>query len=501
MKELFRGADRLKVAAYVLLIAACTLFICSRSSPGYPINDWADANIYLTIGKGMTQGKVVYRDLYDHKGPLLYALHALCALLSFHDFLGVYLMEVLFAAAFLGCAYKLLCLYEMRRPAWALLPVLALLVYTSLSFAQGDSAEEMCLPLAAYTLYHVLRHFHREDKRMHAGGLVLEGALFGCVFWIKFTMIGMQTGLLLVLLWQAARRRDWRELWRELGLLLAGFALSTLPWVVYFGLNGALVDWLKTYLYDNLFLYSAGEGAGAAAKLRAMAHSLLDWLGGNLRYTLLMALGLGWFVKRVRRAPWEAAAVAMAMGVGALCVFVGGKSYPYYGLALASLAPVVLMPVGCAIEKPFAALSKGRRQALSALVCAVCIALCPLCSFNFNDNVGVRFGQPRAQTMQYRFAEHIRKVPNATLLNYGFMDAGFYTAAGITPNVKYFHFNNVPLAEMKQEQERYIREGVCDFVVARGNEPKTILETYDLIDTAQTPGFWYDNVYLYRRKR
>ena len=68
--------------AVAALLAAVALLFCSKSSPLYPINDWSDANIYFSIGKGMLRGEVVYRDLYDHKGPLLYALHALCALVS-----------------------------------------------------------------------------------------------------------------------------------------------------------------------------------------------------------------------------------------------------------------------------------------------------------------------------------------------------------------------------------------------------------------------------------
>ena len=103
--------------------------------------------------------------------------------------------------------------------------------------------------------------------------------------------------------------------------------------------------------------------------------------------------------------------------------------------------------------------------------------------------------------MQYQFAAKIAETPGATLLNYGFMDAGFYTAAQITPNVKYYHQTNVPLREMLDEQVRYIHDGVCDYVVTRGRQPEDILETYDLIATAETPdGFWYDQVYLYRRK-
>lgn len=485
---------------FALATAAAALFFCTRSSPAYPINDWADANIYFTIGKGMTRGRVVYRDLYDHKGPLLYALHALCALVSFHDFFGVYLMEVLLTTAFLCFAYKLLRLYGARLSAWAAVPVLALLILTSLSFAQGDSAEEMCLPLAACSLYHVLRHLRSGDKRMSARGLLLEGTLLGCVFWIKFTMIGMQIGLLAALLLRCLIRREGRDFFRSLGLLLAGFALSTLPWLLYFGLNGALLPWLKTYLYDNLFLYSAGEGAGLLAKCKAMARSLLDWLGGNLRYTPLIALGFVWFLKRARRAPWEATAACLSVALGAFFVFVGGKSYPYYGLALAALVPPGLIPLCAPFDKITDKLRNLPRHALLAGLCALSIALCPPASVNMNANEGVRFGQPRSETMQYRFAAQIGAQPNATLLNYGFMDAGFYTAAGLVPTVKYFHFNNVPLAEMKQEQDRYIAQGLCDFVVTRGKQPEGMNEHYELIDTAPSPNFWYDEVFLYRKK-
>ena len=46
-----------------------------------------------------------------------------------------------------------------------------------------------------------------------------------------------------------------------------GMALATLPWVVYFGVHGALGDWFTAYFYDNLFLYK-GEGG----VLPALAH-------------------------------------------------------------------------------------------------------------------------------------------------------------------------------------------------------------------------------------
>lgn len=487
------------VFAYAFLISAAVLFFCSKSSPSYPINDWCDANIYFTVGKGMLRGKVMYRDLYDHKGPLLYALHALCALVSFRSFLGVYLMEALLGACFLFFSFKLFTLYHLRQAAWILLPPLALIVYSAYSFSEGDSAEELCMPLVAASLWHMLSFFRSGQRRMSARGLMLEGALAGCVFWIKFTVIGMHAGLLLCLVLCCAVRREWRDALTTLGWLIVGFLLSTLPWVLYFGANGAILPWLKTYLYDNLFLYG-GEDLSIGGRMRAMLSEGADWLTLNLRYTLVLLLGLGWFLARKGLSVRERWAVWLAAGLGALAVFIGCKSYPYYGQALAPLAALGLIPIGLLADKALSHVPNGRCFALSAgaFALAVSVGLCPLVARNMTAEEGVSFGQKREESMQYQFAAYIDE--NATLLNYGFMDAGFYTAAGIVPNVKYFHENNVPLQEMHDEQRRYLDEAVCDFVVTRGNEPKSILENYELVATTDSPGFWYKQVFLYRRR-
>lgn len=484
--------------AWALLMAAGVLLVCSKSSPLYPINDWADANIYLTIGKGMTQGQVVYRDLYDHKGPLLYALHALCAGISFADFTGVWLMEVALGTAFLYFAQKVLFLFGVKKSAWALTSVLALAIYTSVSFAQGDSAEEMCLPMAMATLFGVLAFLQSGEKRMQARQLVLHGFLAGCVFWIKFTMIGLHAGLLAALLLRHALRREWKEMWQSVGWLAAGFAFSTLPWMLYFGANGAIGDWLKTYLYDNLFLYSsAGGSISMAGRLKNMVKSALDWFLHNLRYTLPMAAGLLWALRARCLNGWQKTALWLMAAAGAAGTFVGGKSYLYYGLVMAPASVTLLIPAGKWLEERLPA-----PKAVSAVCAALVMGLCPLLSPNAFPTEGYAIGSPREDTMQYRLAAIISETPNASVLNYGFMDAGFFTAAGLVPEagIKYFHQTNVPLEEMLSEQIRYIEEGVCDYVITRGKQPESISEHYELITTEKSPSFWYENVHLYRLK-
>ena len=88
--------------------------------------------------------------------------------------------------------------------------------------------------------------------------------------------------------------------------------------------------------------------------------------------------------------------------------------------------------------------------------------------------------------MQYQFAQIIEKKENPTLLNYGFLDGGFYTVTNITPNVKYFHKPNIKYEnypEIMDEQNRYIKDSIIDFVV---------LKLMDTSESTQIP-YLYEN--------
>ena len=480
---------------YGFFVAAVCLLICSKSSPLYPINDWTDTNIFFSCGKGMLQGSVLYRDLYDHKGPLLYALYALCALISATGFFGVYLLETVAVGLFLFSVYKLLSLYGVKNSAWLLLPVLCAVIVSSDSFQQGGSAEELCLPILGWSLYALLGYIRSQaPTRMRAGQLFLQGVLCGAMLWIKFTLLGFFAAFLLGLFFYHLFRRQTRAAFACLGWFALGILASTLPWLVYFGVNGAIGDFLKTYLYDNIFLYSSRESLPWFAQLTAIARSGWRWFRDNLIYTAPMLLGGVWVLFSGRHSGKERVWIFLLFFATALGVFISGTSYPYYGLILAAFAGFALPAPGLLLDK----LLHGRRL----IVCCTATVV-TLCSLAFCFAVSANTGdllKPRSQTMQYQFVARTDAVQNATLLNYGFMDAGFYTASRITPSVKYFHLTNVPLEEMRSEQARYVREGVTDFVVSREPLPAALAARYQLIQTADAPdGFWYDAVYLYER--
>ena len=168
---------------YLALASFITVTICSKCSFLYPFNDWVDANCYMTVAKSMSNGKLLYTDIYEQKGPWMYFLHIIARLISPNTFLGAYLLEIAACFGFLFFVYKTAELYNARITQ-LLLPVLAMLVYSGESFCHGDSAEELCLPFLAGGLYISLSAL-KEERFFTKRELLFIGMTSGIILWIK----------------------------------------------------------------------------------------------------------------------------------------------------------------------------------------------------------------------------------------------------------------------------------------------------------------------------
>lgn len=462
--------NALRRAGWLLGIAAVCLTLCSKSSPLFVLNDWMDANIFFTMGKSMLRGRVLYRDVFDHKGPVLYLLYGVASLLHPTGFTGVLVLEIAAFAVFLHYGLRTAELLAARpiHPAWAMLPAAA--VAASRAFAHGGSAEELLLPFLAFALYGAVKTQQADDP-MPLRLVLLHGLLAGCALWLKYTVLGFY------LVWAAALAVVY--LWRGRGALLGksiaaylgGMALATLPWVVYFGVHGALGDWFTCYFYDNLFLYKGESGA--------LAQHLWWAVRDALPAMVLLAMFLLWAVCRKRLAA-AAAVAALAMGL-ALTSLMGGYLV-YYGLVLAVFAPLGVVPL---------AVLWGTRKNCALLCLAAGAAWC----FAFSPNRALRFR--RADDMpQIRFAAEIH---GASLLNYGTLDGGFYTAAGVLPPCKYFCVTNMPLDDQWTDQWAVLTNSAVEYVVSLTGDLSGDFPQYTVIDQCSCDGgegtvTWY----LYR---
>ena len=251
-------------------LAALMLLFASQCSPLYPINLWDDANCLLTVGRVMQRGGVLYRDIYEQKGPLLYLIHALAACISDTSFWGVYVLEIPALTAALYAAYRLLRLRTGAGFALGAAAVWGALTVTGGAFMRGDSAEEFCLPLLTAALALAYAEYGRRARPMRAKRLLLCGVLAGGIATIKYTLLGAMVGLCAVEGALALKEGGAPRALKSAGVFLAGMAIPILPWVIYFAANGALRDAYTAYIYNNVFLYG-GEAASWGQRLGELA--------------------------------------------------------------------------------------------------------------------------------------------------------------------------------------------------------------------------------------
>ncbi len=450
--SLIPESNKLIVADWVMLgiTASIIITLCSKSSPLYPFNDWADSNCFFTVGKAMSHGKVLYRDIYEQKGILLYLLHTVSYYISPRSFLGVWLWEIAAASAFLMISAKTLLLWAPRRILPLLLPVAAL-VYTLPCFVFGDSAEEFCLPLLAYALYAGLRA-DREDRALRRAEWLCIGITSACVLWIKYSMVAFYLGWVLVPAYTMMRQRDWRGMGEMVLYVALGVVIVTAPVTAYFAFSHALNDLFTGYFYNNIFLYYRGNSTPLI--IRTIRNLFNTFRDAAPLYGAVM-LSLPWLLAQKDRRP--AAQVILSMSALCFGIFNAEAHFRYYALILAIYMPIVCLPLRETTELWLPHISKILSYTVAAAAAAVIVYT--NCS-NF-----YLLEYKKEELPQYRFAAVMDRYDHASMLNYRFLDGGFYTVSGIVPEEKYFCLLNLSLPEMIEEQDRCVREGRADFLV------------------------------------
>lgn len=477
--------DEKKAIIIICIISAFGIIgVCSKSSFIYPFNDWNDANCFFTVGKSMVNGIVPYRDLFEQKGPLLYLMHGIAWFVSHDSFLGVYFLESICATIYLYYSYKIIRLFFNKKASF-IIPLMAAICYTAFTFKDGDSAEELSLPFLVISIYSIVKA-QQSNESITKGEAILIGIMSGCIFWIKFSLIGMYIGWFIAFIIVSLRKGSISELLNRSIYIALGVIVATIPFVIYFGVNNAIMDWFKVYIYDNLFLYSEEK----TSIINNLNFGLSQFAEKNKTVFNLCLIVV--FASLCKKEKSHFILLTSMIVFEFLLIYLGGKHYRYYSFVMNAFIPLGVAYICKLFETEITKIGSSN---LTTPVITIC---CILFSFYITPNRYL-FGVSREEMPQYHFAKIINKEKNnATLLNYYCLDGGFYTAANIIPNCKAFCKLNMDLQEMYDLQERYVQEGLIDYVVSKG---EFNFEKYKLIETMTFP---YNDTtqtfYLYKLK-
>lgn len=277
-----------RIIAAAILVIAGALFVLWPSSPLNMPSTYRDSGVFLYAGSHLLEGEIPYRDVWDHKPPIVFFIDAAGLALADGSRWGVWALEVLSLALAASIAFRLM------RDAFGLTPAIAstLVWLLSLVFVieGGNLTEEYALPLQ-FGCFWLARQ--ADDTRRS----YLIGLLCGLAFFTKQTTVGIGIAFVLYVALKRLFFHRGPRLRATLTFLSLGGLTAAIPVVAFFVANNAALDfWNAAFVY-NFFYSSRTEllrsTLGAVlAGLEALSHTSLTtfaffgW-GAGLCYVIL----------------------------------------------------------------------------------------------------------------------------------------------------------------------------------------------------------------------
>lgn len=234
-----------------LLVSFVFLLIYSLStSPLYAYQGF-DSAVFRTIGLGITQGKLPYVDLFDHKGPFIFYIDAL-GIWLIHDKTGIFLLQTLFLAATLYIIYRLDCLLTDRKTAMAV--TLLMLIPLVDFISDGNQCEEWMLPFVSLSLYLSVSWLTGKSGKYHPVWYsFVYGVCFAFLFFTRPNDAVASIGAVMfgVFLAMLVKKMYLSATYNVMGFI-AGCASAALPVCLYFASEGILADMFYGTVLFNL---------------------------------------------------------------------------------------------------------------------------------------------------------------------------------------------------------------------------------------------------------
>lgn len=412
-----------KVYLGLLVYAILLMLLCAGSSPLIRYLS-PDSSIFYTMGRSMAGGKVLYKEIADHKGFYLFLFNAIGAWITPNSMNGLFIMEILFAWIKLVYVYKTAAIYVHDTKKSVLVSIIFMAVATNfLSWNTGNLGEQFALAFQLISLYYMAVYIQKNQEYGEILGhdpnhMMIHGICAGIVLFIQANLIAMWipfgVGLGVILLF-------YKQIWnffKNLMYLFLGVGIATLPVVLYGVINKCIED-MYYVMFEINFLYSADGRVG-----KSLPGYLKEFfLSPSVVVVLLAAIGVVILCLYYKKMYIILTATAMFL-FSILCMSVSLNANPiYYTVYMPFMLPFFIWISRYSKERLF--IFEG--------------ALILLISVVFNMQLMKKIFRIGSSSYAYESAYQMERLienKDAKVLVLG--NSFYYNCTGTLPHIKYF---------------------------------------------------------------
>ena len=307
------------------VLLCCTLILCFLNVGTSPVIHaiTADSALFMTMGRAVTFGKVLYRDIFDHKGLYIFLVNALGAWIQGTGLTGHFLVETAVLCIDALLVYRI-CRFWLTEKQSLFAAVMFMAFGTNyFVFLAGNIVEEYALPFQLYSLFLIIRYLQSDSEPHSYKEMFLHGICGGFCFWLRANLILMWAPFAILVLSRELREKRGINALKNILYGLSGLLVISLP-VLFYGMVFNCMDEMIYGTFTFNFQYTGAHGSGFLGNL--LSTLLVPYEGPLFLFCLLSSAVL-----------WKKKASVFSLSLFALMFFfcffaasLSGRAYWQY---------------------------------------------------------------------------------------------------------------------------------------------------------------------------
>ena len=479
--------ENMKSYFFLFLFAVLFVYIASFStSPLYPFYCQGDSAQFQTMGKGWLCGRIPYRDMFDHKGPVIFLIDMLGFSLNGKSS-GITVIQAICMFVTMVYLYKISQLVCNKKWYGMITCILSFAVLTSV-YGEGNFTEEYCLPFLSISTYYQHRYFI-DQSDVEGEHKPIWAAIYGCTFGVCLltrvtNAITVCCGILIISIILFYKRKYINFLKNVVGFIV-GFAIIVTPFIIYFAYYGVLREFIYASIQYNIEYKARMTSWVLNAEGR-------DWIRFGICYFSAYSIFLVAILAFMRKK-------YALMFFSLLCG--GMECYLYLSGGLFEQYAIIMLPQFVLLLNEIILLKKGKKiSQIIQKMCAIAIVFfCLILAYKF---------AVRAVSMHEKYSEYnvvgyeqlleiIPQNERDSFVAYGDNRIkGVYLLNDIMPCYKYFAIQEWHASfsdYIKEDIQKTFEEGTAKWILTSGaidNIQDVLNSRYQLIDQMEDYGLY-----------
>ena len=364
--------DKRKFWICIVFILLAALYISLSTNFSYFSNDLYghDAGIFAGIGHAMSEGRILYTEIWENKGPLLYFINLLGISLNYYH--GIYWLELL--SIFITLLYCFKSALYITKNNWiSLLAVLFTSLIYIFTLEGGNLSEEYALPFLSIGLYLTVKLIY---NNFNLGNLeyILYGICIGATFLLRANLTSFYIVVIIVLTIYILKQRSFKLFFKILIMAFIGFVIIISPFLIYLITNNALEECLNTAYVGIMSNFEPPEISFRMKSVFDMLATLA--LSGSVFSTVITYIAFIVFkVKKRFINPKISILLTITIFAFILNFILNSLTGVYHMHYYMSFLPIMIIPNTCFINEVYLKLKRTINDRLKRYIVTVALVL------------------------------------------------------------------------------------------------------------------------------